>query len=309
MAGQGDGWEDFCWPCLWQVDGRRNLVWQTRLPSKIYPNICAKYFCSPSRNLPNQSLQFLLASLRLCVRHLSPNLSISVFQHFLCLRYCERPLHSLVVRPMPHRTWRNLLYTAWDLFWILTDERLSTLRSKASLRLQGCPYGDGFATTGPCSFKARTEGSICIGSGVRFLAGWRSNRVGLTGRVLLQTFGEGRIFIGDNSGGSACVLSSRSSITLGKHVNLGGNVRIFDHDFHPLDPQLRRLGEKDQAPHIRTAPVVVGDDVFVGANAIILKGVTLGDRAIVAAGAVVFKGDYTPGSLLVGNPATVVKKM
>jgi acetyltransferase-like isoleucine patch superfamily enzyme len=209
---------------------------------------------------------------------------------------------------MNQRTWRNLIYTAWDLFWILADERVSTLRSKASLRLQGCPFGPGFGTTGPCSFKARTEASIKVGSCVCFLAGWRSNRVGLAGRVLLQTFGGGQIVIGDSSGGSACVLSSRSSITLGNHVNLGGNVRIYDHDFHPLDPELRRLGEKEQAAYIRTVPVTIGDDVFVGANAIILKGVTLGARSIVAAGAVVFKGEYPEDCMLAGNPA-VVKRL
>lgn len=86
-------------------------------------------------------------------------------------------------------------------------------------------------------------------------------------------------------------------------MNLGGNARIFDHDFHPLDPQFRRLGEKAQALHVRTSPVMIGDDVFVGSNAIILKGVTLGDRVIIAAGSVVFKGDYAPDSLLAGNPA------
>lgn len=208
---------------------------------------------------------------------------------------------------MPNRTWRNLLYTAWDVFWIRTDFLFSTARSRFSLNLQGCRPDAGFATTGPCSFKARTAGSIRIGKNVHLLAGWRSNRVGLAGHVLLHTLDEGIITIGNYSGASACVLSSRSSITLGNYVNLGGNVRIYDHDFHPLDSQLRRLGEKEQAPHIRTAPVVLGDNVFVGANATILKGVHIGARSIVAAGAVVFKGEYPCDCILAGNPASVKK--
>jgi len=205
-----------------------------------------------------------------------------------------------------HRTWRNLLYAAWDVAWIRADFAASTLRSKFFLRLQGCRFGRDFATSGCCSFKARTTGSIHFGDGVRLLADWRSNRVGMTGPVLLQTFGDGQIEFGDNSGGSACVLSSRSSITVGRYVNLGGNVRIFDHDFHPLEPDLRRLGEKEQAPHIRTAQVILENDVFVGANSIILKGVSIGARSIVAAGSVVFKGTYPPDSLLTGNPAKIV---
>lgn len=204
------------------------------------------------------------------------------------------------------RTWRNLLYTVWDLFWIKLDFAISTLRSTLALRIQGCSVGKDFATSGRCSFKARAAGSIFIGENVRFLAGWRSNRVGLSSPVLLQTFGAGRIEIGNFSGGSACALSSRSKITIGKHVNLGGNVRIYDHDFHALEPEFRRLGQKEQEPHVRASPVEIGDDVFVGANAMILKGVRLGARSIVAAGAIVFKGEYPPDSMLVGNPAKIV---
>ena len=204
------------------------------------------------------------------------------------------------------RSWGNLLYTVWDVFWITIDQKISTARSRASLYLQGCLFGSDFATTGHCSFKARKKMSIQVGSHVRLLAGWRSNRVGLSGPVLLQTFGIGEIEIGDSSGGSACVLSSRSKIMLGKHVNLGGNVRIYDHDFHALEPEFRRLGQKEQEPHVRTSPVEIGDDVFVGANAMILKGVRLGARSIVAAGAVVFRGEYPPDCILAGNPAQIV---
>jgi acetyltransferase-like isoleucine patch superfamily enzyme len=204
-----------------------------------------------------------------------------------------------------NRTWRNLLYTAWDLFWIKVDFGISTLRSKQSLWLQECAVGEDFATSGHCSFKARLAESIRIGNHVRLLAGWRSNRVGLSGPVLLQTFGTGIIEIGDYSGGSACVLSSRSKITIGKHVNLGGNVRIFDHDFHALDPELRRLPLNEQAPHIRSKPISIGDDVFVGANSIILKGTSIGARSIVAAGSVVFSGDYPSDCVIGGNPAVV----
>ncbi len=203
------------------------------------------------------------------------------------------------------RTWRNLLYTLWDVFWIKVDFAGSTIGSKLSLGLQGCRYGRDFATSGPCSFKARTEGSIHLGDGVRLLAGWRSNRVGMTCPCLLQTFGEGKIRIDDHSGGSAVVLSSRSMISIGKHVNIGGNVRIYDHDFHALKFDKRRLGLNEQSQYIRSAPVIIGDDVFIGANAIILKGVNIGERSIVAAGAVVFRGQYPPSSILSGNPATV----
>ena len=64
---------------------------------------------------------------------------------------------------------------------------------------------------------------------------------------------------------------------------------------------------KEQESMIRSAPIRIGDDVFVGTNAIILKGVTIGERSMVAAGAVVFRGDYPPDCIIAGNPAAVVR--
>jgi acetyltransferase-like isoleucine patch superfamily enzyme len=206
------------------------------------------------------------------------------------------------------RTWRNLTYTIWDLFWIFWDRFISTACSRLSLSIQGCSYGKGFMTTGACSFKARTEKSILLGKNVSLLAGWRSNRVGLSGMVLLQTLGKGHIEIGDGSGGSSVTLSSRSRISIGQNVCLGGNVRVLDHDFHALDHLSRRLAMDEQQQSIRTQPIVIGDDVFIGTNAIILKGVTLGDRCIVAAGAVVFRGNYPPDCIISGNPAVVMRQ-
>jgi acetyltransferase-like isoleucine patch superfamily enzyme len=101
------------------------------------------------------------------------------------------------------------------------------------------------------------------------------------------------------------VISSRCGVTIGKNVCLGANVRIYDHDFHPLAADNRRLSRNEQAGHVRSEPVVLGDDVFVGANTIILKGVTIGERSIVAAGSVVFRGDYPADCIITGNPANV----
>jgi acetyltransferase-like isoleucine patch superfamily enzyme len=125
--------------------------------------------------------------------------------------------------------------------------------------------------------------------------------------VLLQTLGEGKIRIGDGTGASAVVMSSRSEITIGRNVCVGANVRILDHDFHALDHAARRLPMSEQEKSIRREPIQIGDDVFIGTNAIILKGVSIGDRSIVAAGAVVFIGEYPSDSIIAGNPAKVIR--
>lgn len=203
------------------------------------------------------------------------------------------------------RTLLNKLYSAYDVLCIHTGMAFSTLRSRLSLAFQGCSVGQDFHSSGAVRIKARAAGSVVIGDHVRLLSGWRSNRVGLSGPVILHTWEGGKIEIGDHSGASSVVISSRSGVKIGKHCNIGGNVRIYDHDFHALDAEVRRgpRGCDDCA----TRPIIIGDDVFIGAQSIILKGVTIGDRAIIGAGSVVTK-DVPADSIAAGNPATIVKQ-
>lgn len=200
----------------------------------------------------------------------------------------------------------NLAYSVYDSLLIRLGMFVSTLRTRLSGLVQGCEFGAGLRTTGKVHIKARAAGSIRLGNHVRLLAHWRSNRVGLSGPVLLQTWSGGRITIGDHSGASAVVISSRSGIAIGRHCNLGGNVRIFDHDFHAIEAETRRgpRGCEDCA----TKPVTIGDDVFIGADSLILKGVTIGDRAVIGAGSVVTR-DVPADTIAAGNPATVVKSL
>lgn len=203
------------------------------------------------------------------------------------------------------RTFRNKIYSAYDLALIRADLLLSTLRSRLSLWFQGAVIGEGFRSSGQVRIKARATGSIVLERNVRLLAGWRSNRVGLSGPVLLQTWQGGKIEIGENTGASAVVISSRSGVTIGKHVNIGGNVRIFDHDFHSIDAAIRR--SERGCDDCATKPISIGDDVFIGTQCIILKGVTIGDRSVIGAGSVVSK-DIPADCIAAGNPAVVLRK-
>jgi acetyltransferase-like isoleucine patch superfamily enzyme len=112
--------------------------------------------------------------------------------------------------------------------------------------------------------------------------------------------------IGDHSFvGHDCRFAVADSVRIGRHCLLAGGVSISDFDGHPIDPMLRRT-EPARPEAIR--PVVIGDDVWIGARAIVLKGVMIGDRTIVGAGAVVTKS--VPSDVLVaGNPARVVKSL
>jgi acetyltransferase-like isoleucine patch superfamily enzyme len=120
--------------------------------------------------------------------------------------------------------------------------------------------------------------------------------------------GDGRIAIGNNSGCSFAVFSSKSSIHIGDHTKIGGNARIYDHDYHALDHLSRRSPVNDIAA-CKTAPVVIGDDILIGANAIVLKGVTIGERSVIGAGAVVSMKTIPADSLVAGNPARVIRSL
>ena len=87
---------------------------------------------------------------------------------------------------------------------------------------------------------------------------------------------------------------------------------IMDNDAHPHDYLLRRgayekeVGEEEYYRHIPTAPIVIGDDVWIGARCQILKGVHIGARSIIAAGSVVTK-DIPSDCIAGGNPAKVLR--
>jgi acetyltransferase-like isoleucine patch superfamily enzyme len=85
---------------------------------------------------------------------------------------------------------------------------------------------------------------------------------------------------------------------------VGGNASIVDTDFHPLTPEGRAKDINAGA----AAPIVIKDDVFVGMDALVMKGVTIGAGAVVGAGSVVTQ-DVPPRTVMAGNPAAVVREL
>jgi acetyltransferase-like isoleucine patch superfamily enzyme len=92
-------------------------------------------------------------------------------------------------------------------------------------------------------------------------------------------------------------------VTIGSHVNLaqGITVTALNHNFPDAEKRIDEQG-------VSTAPVTIEDDIWIGANATILPGVSIGQHSVVAAGAVVTK-DVPPHSLVAGVPAKVIKQI
>ncbi|EED36804.1 transferase hexapeptide repeat containing protein [Luminiphilus syltensis NOR5-1B] len=113
--------------------------------------------------------------------------------------------------------------------------------------------------------------------------------------------GEGRITLGN-----ACLMSPGSrisasdEITLGNGVMLANGAYITDSDWHGLYDRIAR------DPAVR--PVIIGDNVWVGDHALVLKGVSIGANSVIAARAVVSR-DVPENVVVAGNPATVVRQL
>jgi galactoside O-acetyltransferase len=131
----------------------------------------------------------------------------------------------------------------------------------------------------------------------------------------------GKIRIGKECFIGNSTFISHSAIIIGDHVTIGWGGTIYDHDSHSLDYQDRRkdieveyhdicsgqnfIAHKDWSD-VKTAPITIENDAWIGMNCIILKGVTIGQGAIVGAGSVVTH-DVPAWSVVAGNPAKVVK--
>ena len=121
------------------------------------------------------------------------------------------------------------------------------------------------------------------------------------------------IEIGDYSFLSNASIVCHSKISIGNYVCIAGGVNIVDTDFHPITPAdrmadtiaLSPVGDKNYRPKFISLPVIIEDEVWIGFNATILKGVKIGKGAIIQPGSVVVK-DVLPGQIVAGNPAIPV---
>lgn len=147
---------------------------------------------------------------------------------------------------------------------------------------------------------------LTIGENCTIKSSFLSNLVGLYSRTIIVTrTPEAEIHIGDHVGISGATIYARTGITIGDHTMIGGNAKILDNDFHPIEAQARIEDDKSM---IRSRPIVIGKNCFIGCNSLILKGTVLGDNCVVGAGAVV-SGKFEDNCVIAGNPAKVIKKL
>lgn len=164
-------------------------------------------------------------------------------------------------------------------------------------KLFGIAVGHSTVFYGTARIRRFRYAAVTIGNNCRFDSLPDRNAIGLKQPCQLTAEQDAKIVIGDDCGFGGTVLWSAISITIGNRVKIGANCLLLDHEGHPEDP---RSGPP--------APIIVEDDVWLGTNVVVLKGVTIGRGTQVGANSIVTKS-LPPFSVAAGSPCRVIRAL
>jgi hypothetical protein len=174
----------------------------------------------------------------------------------------------------------------------------STVGGYARCRWWGVRLGRGCQFHGRPYFRRYPGSRVSIGDQCCFLSSPNANLIGINRPCLISTMtAEAELRLGHGCGLSGTVIAAFQQIVLGDHVICGANTLITDSDWHPEDA---RSGQP--------AAVRIGSHVWLGVNAIVLKGVAIGDHSIIGAGSVVTR-DIPAGVIAAGAPCKVIRPL
>jgi len=162
----------------------------------------------------------------------------------------------------------------------------------------GVSLSHGCSFYGLPEFRRHPRSVITIRENCEFNSSHTSNLIGVNRPCIISTLNEGAVVeIGPNCGFSGTVIGCANRITLGEYVRCGANTLITDTDWHTDD--------------LRTSPnaaVFIEDNVWLGVNVMVMKGVTIGKGTMIAAGSIVSKS-LPAGVIAAGVPAKVIKEL
>lgn len=187
----------------------------------------------------------------------------------------------------------------------------STYYNLLKLNSLGVVVGGKARFCGDVVFCINRPSKVVFGKGLIITGGYSINALSPSERSCILVRKDTELIIGDNCGFSSICISVHDSIRIGNNVVIGANTRLNDSNGHCINYLERRRERecKDWSKlNIDHAPIVIEDDVFIGACCIISKGITIGARSIVAAGSVVVKS-IPADEVWGGNPAKFIKKV
>jgi hypothetical protein len=187
-----------------------------------------------------------------------------------------------------------------QMWWRLTIPRI--------LRCLGVHLGSGVIFYGsPIVTMEGGRGDITIDTKCVLCSVSEYTALGVNHPVVLRTLRPGAVIhIGANTGMSGATICAAVSIDIGSNVLLGANVTIVDTDFHAVKSRDRR--NNDNPDDIGSMPVIIGNNVFIGMNTLVLKGSRIGENSVIGAGSIVI-GEIPANVIAAGNPARVIKTL
>jgi acetyltransferase-like isoleucine patch superfamily enzyme len=175
------------------------------------------------------------------------------------------------------------------------------------MKLNGVVIDTGFKSKGIPCVDVSLGGSFIIGKNFKINNGKRYNIIGRQQKCFFIVGKKGQLKIGNNVGISSTAIVCDKSVDIGDFVKIGGNVVIYDTDFHALNPNLRREWGSDIC-NANRQDVIIDNNVFIGAHSTILKGVHIGENSIIGAGSVVTKS-IPDNEIWGGNPAKFIRNI
>jgi acetyltransferase-like isoleucine patch superfamily enzyme len=163
----------------------------------------------------------------------------------------------------------------------------------------------GFKANGVPMLHKHHTGKFTIGKNFKINNTIMNNPIGRSEKCMFVVREDATLSIGNNVGISGVTIVCQKNITIEDNVKIGGNVCIYDTDFHSLNAQDRNHSIDDKRNTIKKN-VVIGENSFIGAHSTILKGVTVGKNSIIGACSVVTK-DVPENEIWAGNPARFIR--
>lgn len=156
------------------------------------------------------------------------------------------------------------------------------------------------------NYKAFNTSIVQIGRNFKAISTFSFNPLckGLPNNIFVNQ--NAKLVIGDNFGISSSTIWCHKEILIGNNVNIGVGCIILDSDCHSLNSRFR--GTPLDVKNTKSLPINIGNNVFIGMNSIIMKGVSIGNNCVIGAGAVVTKS-IPSNSIVAGNPAKIIKEI
>lgn len=189
---------------------------------------------------------------------------------------------------------------------LLIYARFSAIYCRIYFYLNGASVAS-FSSNGIPHFNKSLNAIISIGKNFKMNNGVRYSDSGTNGKCRIDVRDNAILRIGDNVGISDVTITCHQKINIGNNVLIGVGAQIRDTDNHSLNSEYRKNSKMDWK-NKKTAPIQIKDNVYVGAYAFILKGVTIGENSIVGAGSIVTK-NIPDNEIWAGNPAKFVKRI